>query len=226
MNTSFSLSKSALSFWWALTWRGLVWGIVLIIPILLAGMLLGFILGCVKGLITVAFPSAAFVGIALINCAIWLLEYFAVPILIYGVIFHRLVKKGGFGNYSLKAKLHGQEPRTIVQCLEYGGRFYWEKLKYVWPMVISSFLISHYVDAAGGNAPQIAQIILVAVLMMPLSMYLHLLVLKDIMQRKSFTGWELHIQNRMEKPGTPVAVPHPVRKAPKKGTRKPAKKSN
>lgn len=189
MNLSFTLSCKSMAFWWAIAWRGFLWGLLFAFPIAMVLVALKFLFLIAAGF---AFMVHPFLGLAwgIITMLVALgVQYLLIPIFLYALALNSLFKKARFGKYTIAATYKGQPVHGFKSSLRFSGVFVMETLKYTWPSMVAGFLLNFAPVKATASGIDL----LVLTLVVASSLYSYFLCLKDILSRRELKHFTLEV---------------------------------
>ncbi len=226
MNLSFKPTCAGVSLWWAVAWRGLIVSLLLIVPIVV--IFIGLQLAMGLGLVA-AYTVSPYLGLAATIAFIILnvfVQWFFIPVAVYAGVFRWMFSRGRFGRYAISGAYRGQPVNSMGKAIKYSAWFFLENFKYVWPLFFGGMLLGFMADDHGNFAPPEQTALLLSI---PLSVYLYMLVVSDLIKRRKFSKLELVVAPLASKPEVPKALEKvaakPVAKAATKAVAKPAAKA-
>ncbi|RYG60754.1 MAG: hypothetical protein EON60_05990 [Alphaproteobacteria bacterium] len=201
MNLSFKPSSAGASLWWAICWRSFAIGALLFVPLFV--LMLAVQVGMGFGLMFAAtwhpyLAIGATLAFILLNVFV---QWFLIPVTVYAGVFRWLFKRGSFGSYTIAGTHRGQPVTSFGKAFKYSAWFFLENFKYVWPLFFGGIFIGVLADNDGNLPPHAMLPIL---LFMPLSIYLYMLTLTDLIKRRSFNKLQLIVTPRIKPEATPV----------------------
>ncbi|RYG60335.1 MAG: hypothetical protein EON60_07515 [Alphaproteobacteria bacterium] len=203
MNLSFKPSCAGASLWWAICWRSFAIGALLFVPLFV--LMLAVQVGMGFGLMFAAtwHPYLAIgttLGFILLNVFV---QWFLIPVTVYAGVFRWLFKRGSFGGYSIAGTHRGQPVNSLGKAFKYSAWFFLENFKYVWPLFFGGIFIGVLADNQGNLPPHAMVPVL---LFLPLSIYLYMLTLTDLIKRRRFNKLELIVAPRVKAQAVPVQL--------------------
>ena len=233
MNLSFQPTCQSVSLWWAMAWRSMLIGLLLLVPV--AAALFVIQMPMVFGL-PLAYAVSPYVGIAVTILFIvinLLIQWFLLPVIVYAFVLRWLFRRGHFGANAISGTYLGTPVTTLRNAFKFSAFFFLENIKYVWPLAIGGALVGFTADAEGNLPPHVSIIVLCFI---PLSIYLYTLVLADLIRRRRFSRLQLIVVPRAASAAAaklpvakavaaPVAAAKPAAKPAPKAVAKPVAKA-
>lgn len=216
MYISFTVTRPAVCYLWGAFWRQLMWLLILAIPVGILEMGVKLFINLSTVLLSTGSETLGtnYARVMAGFMLIWQILIF--PWLVKAFVLSRIFRKGSLGSYNITGTYKGQPVTTIKQAIPYVFWWFIEFIKYTWPSYLVYpvyFLYPHLVFTPEN--------IMLSLALIPLGIYINLLVITDLLRRRTFGPLQLGMVKKIKA----AKAPQPTKaKSVKPSTRKTAKK--